>query len=221
MATLSVTDRWEMKIYVDFRNAGFSESYLLPDDTPTNIKPRAARLISARADILAKGFDIPHVSLGKFSVKRDSYRPATYRSGPINLATEATAADIAGCNDPEVGPIFRFDTGTGKYVNRVLRALRDAQIVDNASLNQTPTISTLAACDAYAGAVAATTTHVAARDMYLSMVLRYTRHYSKFGATLAGSFDETDFASIQYRRVGSHDTGERFRSTAGRQQAWD
>lgn len=220
MATVQVSDRWEAKIFVDFALAGFSESYHFPDAAYATFKNTAKRLVNARADLLALGFSIPHVSLSKGAVNGDSYRSIHDRTGPINLATETLITDIAPCNDAEVGPLWRFDTGVGKFVNRCIRGLRDTQITNNAATYQSSSTDNQATCDAYAGAVAATTTHNAAMKTFLSMIFNYTRHYSKLGATLAGSWDETPFASIQYRRIGSHDSGQRYRSTAGRQRAW-
>lgn len=220
MATIQKAARYELKVHINFWQGGFSEIYLLPLDVLATVKAIAARLISARADILSKNYTIAHASLSRSDVLRDRFRPNTYRHGPINLATEATIDDVGTCNDSEIGPLWRWDSGTGKSVNRVIRGLRDDHITDQAASYQSSAAFAKATADTYAGAIANTTTHNDALKMYLSMVMHYTRHYSKFGATVAGSYDETDWASFQYRRVGSHDVGARWGAVRGRDVAW-
>ncbi len=221
MAATNVVDYAKLKIHINHPTGGWSETYNMPTAAIATLKSKAVSLISNRADILAKNASIAYASLSmEPTPKGDVYLPRGYRYAPINLATEALITNVATCNDWEVGPLWRYDTGEGKYTNRVIRGLRDAQIADNAAAYQSSTMFSLAATDAWAGAVANTTTHADALKYFLSSVYHYTRHIKGFEAPALTGFTSRTYSEVQYRKISSHDGGQRYGAKAGRQRAF-
>lgn len=226
MASIAITDFWELTVHINFNKGGFTEKYRLADATVADAKSKAVKLISCRADLFSKGMVVAQASLSKYTKFKDFHYPYSYRYRSINLAGEADLDAIATANDFEVGPLWRFDTNMGRFGNRVIRGLRDSQIVANDAVYASSALHTQAQVDAWAGAVANTTTHAAVMQMYLSAVVHLTKHivvtsktaYVNGVRTMTGV--QKDWVDIQYRKLGSRDYGARYGDTSGRQSAW-
>jgi len=232
-----ITNFMEAKGFINFTGAtggGFVENYKI-DTTDYDIaKQKLAKILTSRSAILAYAWGIVHATVSAKTVRGDSSIPQVdntrptpasgkYCNGPLLLnnnaiavpADEVDLAVDAVCNDKEVALLFRFDTGTGKRVSRIVRAIRDSWVTNNLVQfgGMTPSLPwtepDTAALDTYSVAL----------NNYLRQVAFQTRYMEKIPATSPQEYNALAWASIEYQRVSYRDMGRGFSDSRGRRKA--
>lgn len=208
----NVGDFVEGKIFIDGQFGGFSESYKFrPDIDIISARTVLGNIIKARGRLLAKNHSILRGVVSQWSVNRDKHTPLGTSYSDYQPRLIGSEMAIEECNSTGTGLLYRFDSGVGKFANRLLRGVRDSWITANAS---TLGAFTDYALNAYLGGgpTPAYTDPVAAADLignYLAYVRDVTAIYVYDLASAPNVWIPYTFDSVQYRRVGSHDTGKR------------
>lgn len=209
----------ELKIFYNGADFGFSEIYALRAAGFTASESAALTLIDARRRLLASGINIVHAVLSDKATKGDSLVVQGYTSGNILLDAEDTAGTDDVMNDPQVGLLMRFDTGDGKFANRLIRGIRDSWVEDNKKTMDLGTDYAVGGPYLTYAVDPALDTSEDVIGNYCAIVRDYTYLVRPSGNTL-NPYDLNIFALWQYRRVGAHQVGKRFGASKGRQPAY-
>lgn len=215
-----VPDYMKATIFISStKKGGWSESFLINSIDYAAAKTKLATICDYRSAILAAEFEITHATVSKSLIKGDSAVPADYEPAPVLLAAEVS---IETCNNPGVGLLYRFDTGTGKHSNRIIRGVRDGWILNNAAqfgsayitvftgVGSRPAFGTAmgTALDAFIKTVAANTVFIVDRD---KLDLDPAPDPSE-------RFEAVPWNRVQFRKVAQRDTGPGFSAHRGRRR---
>ncbi len=118
-----VATAFDLSLFVNHGTNGWSSTWHLFDQDFTSAQATAAELVEAFSWIIAKDHVIEWAE-----VKRLNHPRAIQAA--IGDPLEALPFWDYSDNDA-TGLLFRFQTGTGKYANHLLRGLEDAEIVNN------------------------------------------------------------------------------------------
>ncbi len=118
-----VATAFDLSIFVNHGTNGWSQTWHLFDQDFTSAQATAAELVEAYSWVIAKDHVIEWAE-----VKRLNFPRAVQAA--INDPIEALPFWDYSDNDA-TGLLFRFQTGTGKYANMLIRGLEDAEIVNN------------------------------------------------------------------------------------------
>lgn len=198
---------------------GWSEKYVLNTTDYATAKTTLATIINFRSAILAAGFSVIDGTCSKQSLKGDSVLPSGYSYLPTLLAAEGA---IEACNEPGDGLLYRFDTGTGKKSNRLIRGVRDSWILDFTNQLAVTVITDFTGIGARP---AFGTSMVNALTYFLKAVavntfLAVDRNKLNLDPAPDPSqrYEMVPFVRIQYRKAGHRDTGAGYSYKRGRKK---
>ncbi len=213
-ASTPVADFIRGKISINGPVGGFTEVYDFNFDAAnvSYVRTQISSIATARAKLLAKNHAIVDVSLSAWSRTRDAYPPASYQATPELIGAEMTNPEV--CNNTGLGLLFRFNTGDGKFVNRLLRGVRDSLVTDNgytgAAFTGAPTGTIL-------GSYTPPNTWADLLGNYLGLVRTLTSLMFFDDSNAPAVWTPYTFDSVMFRRVGSRDLGKRIGVSRGRQ----
>ncbi len=214
-----VSDYMECKLWVDFRNGGWSEKYNLNTTSYATAKTQFSQIITARAPLLSSDFRIVHAVISKKNIKGDSVFPMNQAllPPPRKLDSEST---VGVCNAPDTSLLIRFDSGVGKFGNRHIRGTRDTWVTDDL-LQITPTA--YAVGGPYLTYATPPTLDTSAHVLgnYLAIVRDLTCLFKQTAAlTDPTPFTPYVFDFWQFQHVSAKDVGRRYSPSRGHQPAF-
>lgn len=191
---------------------GFSESYPLNTLDYATGKTLLTKIVNYRRALLSEDIDVVHAYVSRTDREDDSARVAGLPLDHIELAGEEP---IEECHTPESGFLYRFDSGSGKYRNLLIRGLRDKWIEkQRKQIAGGDYLSVFAPEPALPDG---TTTPSNALIAFLKVVAANcpifvpgNYQFDPPPAEPEPGFDVLDIARVQFTKIGSRDVGRGF-----------
>jgi len=199
---------------------GFEESYALDTEDYAVGKTQLALIARYRAALLGGDHEIVHATVSRTGRRGDGARPAGLPFRPFALDGEV---DPEASHTPESGFLYRFDTGTGKWKNFLIRGLRDTWIEE-----WKKTVAGAVYLDSFAPLPAVptgTTTPANALLAFLKVVAATTfimvpgdYQIQAPPAPTEPGYDVLPYTLVQFRRVSSRDVGPGYQRRSARRK---
>jgi hypothetical protein len=208
-----VNDYMTGVILIEGKDGGQSERFNFNTTSYATAKTGIETLATKFARILPAGFSILRATVSQKSVRGDANVGEGYTYLPVLVGSESS---IETPNNPGSGFLVRFDTGDGKFSNRNIRPVRDSWIADNRR--------GIAAFTVYAAGGPYLTYSAPAAEVdlvgdLLASIRDLTVLIRKSGFSNP-AYRPYTFTSWQYRRIATHDYGQRHGISRGRQPAY-
>lgn len=202
------------RLYISGETSGWVENYPMNIQSDLTLaRTNLATLATARARILAKGHKILRATVSNKEVRRDAVIASGYVYEPVIIGSEMDAPEET--NTSGVGLLFRFDTGDGRFSNRLIKGVRDSWITRNRFTLGTPTAyPTGGPYLSYSAPAAA----LALLGDYLAKFRDLCCLFKQTG-TGPNSYTPFSYESYVFRRVSKHDEGKRIGIGRGRQSS--